>query len=203
MPNDKNPSERIGAPPHKKPWPTDAKYDPELLENGDYRNVLDKYRYWFLEEIKNDMAKNALPIQIAIENFQYDFNIGTIVRNANAFNVSAVHIIGRRHWNKRGAMVTDRYLQVYYHKTVTDFVNAVKGWDIVAVDNVPCAIKLQDFTFPEKSVLVFGAEGPGLSEEMILASSVTIAIEQYGSTRSLNVGVASGIVLYEAAQACH
>ena len=200
MNTNENSSNKVGAPPHKKPWPEDPKYDPDLLKNGDYRNVIDKYRYWYLDEIKKDLAKNSLPIQIAVENFQYDFNIGTIVRNANAFNVLAVHIIGRKHWNKRGAMVTDRYLQVYYHKTVDEFNKAVQGWNIIAVDNIKGATKLQEFIFPKNPVLVFGAEGPGLSQEMLNIASSTIAIEQYGSTRSLNVGVASGIILYEAVQ---
>ncbi len=196
MDNLSNPS----AKPHPKPWPTDPKYDPDLLENGDTRNVIDKYRYWKLDAIKKDLQAMSFPIQIAIENFQYDFNIGTIVRNANAFNVRAVHIIGKKQWNKRGAMVTDRYMTVHYHKTVEDFVKSVTGWNIIAVDNIPQATTLEKFKFPDKPVLVFGGEGPGLSEELINASHFQLAIEQYGSTRSLNVGVASGIVLYEAVQ---
>ena len=189
-----------GTGPYPQPWPTDPKYDPLLLENGDSRNVVDKYRYWTIEAIKKDLNQTAFPIQVAVENFQYDFNIGTIIRNANAFNVEAVHIIGKKHWNRRGAMVTDRYLEIYHHKTVDDFIVATTGWNIIAVDNTPKAAKLHNFTFPAKPILVFGGEGPGLSEEMIQASDHQLAIEQYGSTRSFNVGVASGIVLYSAVQ---
>jgi len=190
-------TETIGLGPHSKPWPDDPKYDPELLEKGDARNVLDKYRYWTVEAIKADLDKSRVDLHVAIENWQHDLNIGTIVRNANAFNVAAVHIIGKRHWNRRGAMVTDRYLDIFQHSTVDEFVKAVKGRHIVAVDNLAGSVPLSQTELPEKAVLVFGGEGPGLSDEMVAASEMMVAIEQFGSTRSVNVGVASGIVMYE------
>lgn len=186
----------IGVGPHPKPWPTDPKYDPTLLEEGDRRNVLDKYRYWTVEAIKADLDASRVDLHVAIENWQHDLNIGTIVRNANAFNVSTVHIIGKRHWNRRGAMVTDRYLDVFHHQTVKEFIAAVKGRHIIAVDNLPGAVGLGQTALPNKAVLVFGGEGPGLSDEMIAASEQMVMIEQFGSTRSVNVGVASGIVMY-------
>lgn len=186
-----------GVGPHPDPWPAGPEYDPELLEKGDRRNVEDKYRYWTVEAIKADLDRSRHDVHVAIENWQHDFNIGTIVRNANAFNVSAVHVIGRRHWNRRGAMVTDRYLEVFHHPTVAEFKEAVKGRKVIAIDNQPGAVNLHDSELPENSVLVFGGEGPGLSEEMIAACDQMIAIEQFGSTRSVNVGVASGIILYE------
>lgn len=187
----------IGVGPHPKPWPHDPRFDPELLEQGDRRNVEDKYRYWTVEAIKADLDQARFDVHIAIENWQHDMNIGTIVRNANAFNVAAVHIIGRRHWNKRGAMVTDRYLDVFYHPTVDEFVLAMGDRRIIAIDNQAGSMSLMKADLPTNSVLVFGGEGPGLSVEMIAASERMIAIEQYGSTRSVNVGVASGIILYE------
>ncbi len=188
-----------GIGPHTKPWPTGDQYDPELLEHGDRRNVLDKYRYWTVEAIKADLDKSRVDLHIAIENWQHDMNIGTIVRNANAFNLAAVHIIGRRHWNRRGAMVTDRYLTIDHFDTVTEFADAMAkdGREIIAIDNLPGAIALSKTTLPKKAVLVFGGEGPGLSAEMVDASTKMVAIEQFGSTRSVNVGVASGIILYE------
>lgn len=192
--------ENIGVGPHPRPWPTDPRYDLELLENGDTRNVIDKYRYWTVEAIKADLDKSRFDLHIAIENWQHDLNIGTIVRNANAFNVSAVHIIGKRHWNRRGAMVTDRYLDIFQHSTVEEFVKAVKGRSIVAVDNLPGSVPLSQTKLPKKAVLVFGGEGPGLSDEMVAVSEMLVAIEQFGSTRSVNVGVASGIVMYAWAQ---
>jgi len=190
-------SETIGVGPHAKPWPDDPRYDHELLEYGDRRNVEDKYRYWTVEAIKADLAIGRTDLHVAIENWQHDLNIGTIVRSANAFNVSAVHIIGKRHWNRRGAMVTDRYLDIFHHKTVDDFVKAVAGRHVIAVDNFKGAVPLAKAELPARAVLVFGGEGPGLSEEMRKAAETMVMIEQLGSTRSVNVGVAAGIVMYE------
>jgi tRNA G18 (ribose-2'-O)-methylase SpoU len=187
----------MSVPPHPKPWPIDSRYDRDLLANGDTRNVIDKYRYWTVEAIKADLDKTRIDLHIAIENWQHDINIGTIVRNANAFNVAAVHIIGKRHWNRRGAMVTDAYMHIYHHPSVEHFVRAMHERTIIAVDNVPGSVPLAETQLPSNAVLVFGGEGPGLSQEMIDASSELVAIEQLGSTRSVNVGVASGIMLYE------
>lgn len=191
--------EKKGVGPHPRPWPVGDMYDPLLLSGGDSRNVIDKYRYWTVEAIKNDLDKSRIDLHIAIENWQHDLNIGTIVRNANAFNVGAVHIIGKRHWNRRGAMVTDRYLTIEHHKTVDEFVGRMKddGRAIVAVDNLPGATALSTAKFPKRAVLVFGGEGPGMSDEMVGASEMMVMIEQFGSTRSVNVGVASGIATYE------
>ena len=186
----------IGVGPHPQPWPDDPRLDPQLLAEGDTRNVLDKYRYWTVDAIKMDLDTTRSDVHVAIENWQHDMNIGTIVRNANAFNVAAVHIIGKRHWNRRGAMVTDKYLDVIHHATVADFVAAMGDRRIIAIDNQPGARRLSDVQLPEHAVLVFGGEGPGLSTEMVVASEYMVAIEQFGSTRSVNVGVAAGIVLY-------
>ena len=187
----------IGVGPHSLPWPIGEKYDPDLLANGDRRNVEDKYRYLTVEAIKAELDKTRIDLHVAIENWQHDLNIGTIVRTANAFNVSAVHVIGKRHWNRRGAMVTDRYLDIFHHKTIQEFIEAVGERHIIGVDNVKKAAPLAHTVLPKESVLVFGGEGPGLSDEMIAASEKMIMIEQLGSTRSVNVGVAAGIVMYE------
>lgn len=187
----------IGVPPHPKPWPDDPRLDSELLEHGDRRNVADNYRYWRVEAIKEDLGIKSHPLHVAIENWQHDSNIGTIVRTANAFNAECVHIIGRRQWNRRGAMVTDRYLTIKHHPDVASFLRDVKGREVICVDNVPGAQELAKAKLPEQVVLVFGGEGPGLSSEMLETGSGAIMIEQFGSTRSLNVGVAAGIVMYK------
>jgi tRNA G18 (ribose-2'-O)-methylase SpoU len=189
---------QIGVGPYPKPWPTDPKYDVGLLQNGDRRNVLDKYRYLTIEAIKADLDKTRATLHIAIENWQHDLNIGTIVRSANAFNVEAVHIIGKHHWNRRGAMVTDRYMNIIQHDTVEEFVNCMKAENrqIIAIDIVPGAVALSEVRLPAKAVLVFGGEGPGLSEQMQALAGQTVKIEQFGSTRSVNVGVAAGIAMY-------
>lgn len=172
--------------------------DQELARHGDKRNVMDKYRNWTVEAIKADMAKKAFPLHVAIENIQHDINIGSIVRSANAFNVAGVHIIGKRHWNRRGAMSTEKYLQLYHHVSTQEFINwaAQDRRTIIGIDNIEGSQKLSSHKFPKKAVLVFGQEGPGLSEEMQRHCKAIVAIEQYGSTRSVNVGVAAGIAMY-------
>jgi len=192
----------VGVGPHPKPWPTDPKYDTLLLEKGDARNVLDKYRYWKVDAIKADLDETRVPLEIAIENLSRDYNMGTIVRCANAFNVKRVHIIGRKQWNKRGAMVTDLYMNILYHDDVAAFkaVMDKEGRDIIAVDIVPEATPLSESVLPKDTVLVFGAEGPGLSTSLLNVAKQTVMIEQFGSTRSINVGVAAGIAMYAWAQ---
>jgi len=188
----------IGVGPHEKPWPSENHFDPELLENGDRRNVLDHYRYWSVEAIVADLNTKRHKLQIAIENWQHDLNIGSIVRTANAFNVSGVHIVGKRDWNKRGAMVTDRYLTVHHHATIAEFKEWAdkSGVPIVGIDNVPGSKELESAALPESCVLLFGQEGAGMSEEAIAACSVLYAIEQYGSTRSMNASAAGAIAMY-------
>ena len=188
----------VGVGPHPKPWPVGENFDPELLENGDRRNVLDQYRYWSVEAIVADLNTQRHSLQIAIENWQHDLNIGSIVRTANAFNVSAVHIVGKRDWNKRGAMVTDRYLSVIHHPTVADFALWAKEnkVPIIGIDNVPGSLKLESAQLPQECVLLFGQEGAGMSDEAIAVCSVLYAIEQYGSTRSMNASAAGAIAMY-------
>ena len=185
--------------PHPKPWPDDSRLDPELLLNGDSRNVVDRYRYWTREAIIEDLDVVRHPFHVAIENWEHDFNIGTVVRNANAFMAKAVHIVGKRRWNRRGAMVTDRYQHVQHHKTVEEFALWAKAESIavLGVDNIKNSVPIETAKLPEDCVLVFGQEGPGLSAEMISKCQMILEITQYGSTRSINAGVASGIAMYE------
>ena len=185
--------------PYPKPWPSGPQYDASLLEEGDTRNVVDRYRYWTREAIVADLDQQRHSFHIAIDNWEHDFNIGTVVRNANAFLAKAVHIVGKRKWNRRGAMVTDRYQHVRHHPTVDDFIQWAgnEALSVIGIDNVPGSEEIEKAEIPKNCVLVFGQEGPGLSEEMIDASLKVLAITQYGSTRSINAGVASGIAMYE------
>ena len=180
-------------------WPDGDEYDPELLRHGDTRNVIDRYRYWRMEAIVADLDTHRHPFHVAIENWQHDMNIGSIVRSANAFLADTVHIIGRRRWNKRGAMVTDRYQHVVHHDDVAAFAAwaAEERMPIVAVDNVDGSIPVDRAELPERCVLLFGQEGPGLSEEALAAASAHVEITQYGSTRSINAGAAAAIIMYE------
>ena len=190
--------DRPGVGPHPRPWPVDPRLDPELLAQGDRRNVVDRYRYWRVEAIVADLEGVRAPLQVAIQNWEHDFNIGSIVRTANAFNVAAVHVVGRRRWNRRGAMVTDRYLDVRHQPGVAELSAAVaaSGLRLVGVDNLPGAAPLEHTELPERCCLVFGSEGPGLTAEMVQACDQLVAITQYGSTRSLNAGAAAAIAMY-------
>lgn len=180
-------------------WPDGEQYDAELLAHGDTRNVIDRYRYWRMEAIVADLDQHRHPFHVAIENWQHDMNIGSIVRSANAFLADTVHIIGRRRWNKRGAMVTDRYQHVVHHETVEAFAlwAADAGIPIIAVDNVDGAVPVDQAELPESCVLLFGQEGPGLSAEALAAASAHIEITQYGSTRSINASAAAAVIMYE------
>lgn len=188
-----------GLGPWEGEWPTEPWYDPELLREGDTRNVIDRYRYWRMEAIVADLDTRRHPFHVAIENWQHDMNIGSIVRSANAFLADTVHIIGRRRWNRRGAMVTDRYQHVVHHEDVEVFAAwaADASLPIIAVDNVEGAVPLDGAELPERCVLLFGQEGPGLSAEALAAASGCIEITQYGSTRSINASAAAAVVMYE------
>ena len=199
--NDEQLTEASGAPglgPYPEPWPDDDRLDPELLGHGDRRNVIDRYRYWKVSAIVADLDTRRHPLQIAIQNWEHDFNIGSIVRTANAFNVSGVHIIGRRRWNRRGAMVTDRYLTIFHHASVTDFADrmAADNYVVIGVDNLPGALPLEPYELPQRTCLVFGSEGPGLTDELVAVCKALVAITQHGSTRSLNAGAAVAIAMY-------
>ncbi|MDZ8275168.1 TrmH family RNA methyltransferase [Microbacterium aquimaris] len=180
-------------------WPDDPRYDRELLAHGDGRNVVDAYRYWTMEAIIADLDARRHAFHVAIENWQHDFNIGSIVRTANAFLAAEVHIIGRRRWNRRGAMVTDRYQHVRHHEDIASFAAwaAEAGLPIIAVDNVDGSQPVDRADLPRACVLLFGQEGPGLSAEALAAASGAVEITQYGSTRSMNAGAAAAVVMYE------
>lgn len=188
----------VGVGPHPHPWPDDDRLDPELLAEGDRRNVVDRYRYWSNEAIVADLDRRRHPFHVAIENWQHDRNIGTIVRTANAFLAAEIHIVGKRRWNRRGAMVTDRYQHIRYHRTIDDLVEwaACVGIPIVGIDLVPGSVPIEAVEMPTRCLLLFGQEGPGLSTSARQACSMICSISQFGSTRSINVGVAAGIAMH-------
>jgi tRNA G18 (ribose-2'-O)-methylase SpoU len=184
------------------PWegrpPDDPRYDPALLREGDARNVVDAYRYWTRDAIIADIDGRRHALHVAIENFGNDANIGAVVRTANAFAVDTVHIVGRRRWNRRGAMVTDRYQRLCHHDTTADLVGFAKGagLTVVAVDNVPGAERVESAALPRDCLLIFGQEGPGITAEAKAAAALTVSIAQFGSTRSINAAVAAGIAMH-------
>jgi tRNA G18 (ribose-2'-O)-methylase SpoU len=188
----------VGVGPWEGPWPDDARYDPQLLAHGDRRNVVDRYRYWTVEAIVADLDLRRHPFHVAIENWRHDLNIGTVVRTANAFLAAEVHIVGRKRWNRRGAMVTDRYQHVRHHADAAALHAwaRAEGLPVLAVDNLPGAVPLETAVLPRACVLLFGQEGSGLTDEARAEADGLLSIAQFGSTRSINAGVAAGIAMH-------
>ncbi|MEO3758823.1 RNA methyltransferase [Mycobacterium sp. B14F4] len=184
-------------PPHS-PLPEDPRYDPALLRAGDTRNVVDAYRYWTREAIVADIDRRRHALHIAIENFGNDANIGAVVRTANAFAVDTVHIVGRRRWNRRGAMVTDRYQRLRHHDTTEELLAfaAESSLTVVAVDNIAGAARIEHTALPRDCLMIFGQEGPGITADARAGAALTVSIAQFGSTRSINAGVAAGIAMH-------
>lgn len=196
-----NPSHELstnGVGPWQGEWPEETWFDQDLLIHGDTRNVIDRYRYWKLDAIVADLDEHRHPFHVAIENWQHDMNIGSIVRTANAFGADTVHIVGRRRWNKRGAMVTDRYQHVVHHADVAGLVDWARAEDlpILGIDNVPGSVLIETFALPERCLMLFGQEGPGLSPEAIAASDAVLEISQFGSTRSINASAAAAVAMH-------
>jgi tRNA G18 (ribose-2'-O)-methylase SpoU len=195
---DDTPERDVGVGPWPGAWPDDPRYDPELLRDGDRRNVVDRYRYWTVEAVRADLAARAHPFHVAVENWAHDFNIGSVVRTANAFNAAAVHVVGRRRWNRRGAMVTDRYLEVVHHPDVGVLRRWAdeQGLPVLGVDNTAGAVPLETYPLPRRCLLLFGQEGPGLTDAAAAVCDDVLAIAQFGSTRSLNAGAAAAIAMH-------
>jgi len=193
------PREEVGVGPHPEPWPEDPRLDPTLLAEGDRRNVVDRYRYWRRDAIVADLDARRHAFHVAVENWQHDLNIGTVVRNANAFMAAEVHIVGHRRWNRRGAMVTDRYQHVRHHPTLEAFAEWTRSrhLPVIGIDNLPGAEPIDGYALPRRCALLFGQEGPGLSPEARELSIAVLAIRQFGSTRSINAAAASAVAMHE------
>jgi tRNA G18 (ribose-2'-O)-methylase SpoU len=193
-----DPGDSAGVGPHPRPWPDDPRLDPELLRDGDRRNVVDRYRYWSVEAIVADLDRRRHSFAVAIENWRHDLNIGTVVRTANAFLAREVIIVGNRRWNRRGAMVTDRYQHIRHVPTPGELAGYATqaGYTVVAVDNLPGSVPLETYPLPANALLLFGQEGTGLTAAARDIATVTCSIAQYGSTRSINAGVAAGIAMH-------
>jgi tRNA G18 (ribose-2'-O)-methylase SpoU len=192
------PGFEVGVGPHPHPWPDDDRLDPALLAAGDRRNVTDRYRYWRVEAIVADLDRRRHPFHVAVENWRHDFNIGSIVRTANAFLAAEVHIVGRRKWNRRGAMVTDRYQHIRHHACIDDLAGwaGASGVPMLGVDNLPGSVPLETYPLPRTCLLLFGQEGPGLTDAAHEACVATLSIAQFGSTRSINASAAAAIAMH-------
>ena len=179
----------------------------------DTRNLIDEYKGLPNEEVFARLSKKRSNLEVAIFNVSHDFNAGTIVRNANNFNVSKVHIVGRKKYNRRGAMCTDKYLEICYWSSVQEFIDDQhdRGRELVAIENnIPSEVlekvykddtsvvkSIFDKNFAQNTTLLFGSESDGISDELLKECDDIREIDDFGSTRSVNVGVASGIAMYE------
>jgi tRNA G18 (ribose-2'-O)-methylase SpoU len=193
--------DEVGVGPWTGPWPSGTEYDERLLADGDRRNVVDRYRYWRLDAIVADLDSRRHDFHVAIENWRHDFNIGTIVRSANAFLAAEVHIVGNRRWNRRGAMVTDRYQHLLHHATAADLATYLGAHDggrvaLLGIDNLPGSAHLETMEVPRRVCFLFGQEGPGLSEAAREVCDGTFSIAQFGSTRSINASAAAAIAMH-------
>ncbi|MEJ5945893.1 TrmH family RNA methyltransferase [Pseudokineococcus basanitobsidens] len=189
----------VGPWPGGRPaWPDDDRYDPELLEHGDRRNVADRYRYWLVEAVRADLDRSRAGVHVAVENWRHDLNIGSVARTANAVNAGGFHVVGHRRWNRRGAMVTDRYLHVHHHDDAAALASwaAARGMPVLGVDNVSGAVPLETTDLPERVVLLLGQEGTGLTAGALAVCEAVLAIHQAGSTRSVNAGAAAAVALH-------
>jgi tRNA G18 (ribose-2'-O)-methylase SpoU len=188
----------VGVGPWPGAWPDDPRYDPDLLADGDRRNVVDRYRYWRREAVVADLDERRHDFHVAIENWQHDLNIGSVVRTANAFLAREVHVVGNRRWNRRGAMVTDRYQHVRHHVDVPALATwaDAEGLALVGVDNLPGSVPLEETRLPRACVLLFGQEGPGLSDAARDVLPTVVSLAQFGSTRSINAGAAAAVAMH-------
>lgn len=185
---------------------TPERIDPDLVAGGDSRNVADEFRFWTVDAIVAELDARAAAVtaatgrqlQVAIENWTHDFNIGSVVRTANALGVRHVHIVGRRRWNRRGAMVTDRYVHVHHHPEIADLARwaSANGLTMLAIDNVPGSEPIERATLAQRALLLFGSESDGLTAEALAASAAVLHITQFGSTRSMNAGAAAAIAMF-------
>ena len=196
---------KIGLGPWEEEFPgtrpEDPRFDPELLKEGDRRNVQDRYRYWSVEAIRKDLDRRGyLDLEIACENWTHDFNIGSMVRSANAFGARRVHIVGPHKWNRKGSLMTEVYERVYEEPTIAHLAAYAKASPLkphlVAVDNVEGSVPIETFQFPSSCILIFGSEGEGLTREALSAAEATVYIQQRGSVRSINAAAAAAIAMY-------
>ena len=164
----------------------------------DTRNLIDEFKGLSHEQVFDELSRKRTGLEIAIENVEHDFNIGSIVRTANSFNVSKVHIIGKKKYNRRGAMCTDKYLEIIHHATLEDFLKTQENRELVAIENnTPRAHELHEKAFKKETTLIFGSENNGITPELLEKAHDVRYIESFGSTRSVNVGAAAAIAMYE------
>ncbi len=194
----------VGVGPWEGPWPEGERWDPELLRDGDRRNVVDRYRYWTLEAIVADLDTRRHGFHVAIENWQHDFNIGTIVRTANAFLAAEVHIVGNRRWNRRGAMVTDRYQHVRHHDdaaSLAAYLHALpphRAGRSGCSASTTCRARRTSRRWSCRGTCASSSarRAPVCRQQAREVCDGTFSIAQFGSTRSINASSAAAIAMH-------
>jgi tRNA G18 (ribose-2'-O)-methylase SpoU len=163
----------------------------------DHRNVIDVYKYWTVEAIKGNLDTKRHNFSVLISNQFKDFNIGTVIRNANAFLAREVIVFGRRQYDRRGAVGTYLYENLKFVKFVEEL--DLKDCCVIGFDTGDDAVPVETFQWPKDKhvVMVFGQEDVGLVPELRNLCEKILYIKQYGSVRSLNVGCASSIAMYD------
>lgn len=151
-----------------------------------------------MEAIRADLDTRRHGVHLAVENWEKDLNLGSIVRTANAFLVAQVHIVGEKRWNRRGAMVTDRYQHVRHHASISAFGEWVTASQLplLGIDILENSKPIETYRLPSECVLFFGQEGPGMSAEAQALCDEILHITQFGSTRSINASAAAGIAMH-------
>ena len=163
----------------------------------DKRNIIDFYRDWKLEDIKIDLDRKCFPYSVLMEQWQGDFNIGGLVRNANAFAAKEVFYIGKKKWDRRGAVGTHHYTAVKYLDSYDCISSLKKEYILIGIDNVEGSVPMESFNWPDNSLMIFGEESFGITKDVLAMCDKIVGITQFGSVRSLNAAVASGITMFD------
>lgn len=165
------------------------------------RNIIDHYHYWKHDDIIADLDTKRNNFTVLCSNLGNDFNIATVIRNANAFLAKSVWIYGNKRYDRRGTVGTHNYthFQHFGEDQISDLIKAMRGMYVVGVDNVENAKSISDFAWPTNKpvLMIFGQEQIGIPNNLLELCDEIVYIPQYGSVRSLNVGTASGIAMYD------
>lgn len=160
----------------------------------DKRNVLDKFKGWTEDLIRDEISKEVFPYAVLMENLIGDFNIGTVIRSANALGASKVYYTGNRKWDRRGAVGAHNYTMVEYVEDISVLRN---DYSLIGLENCEGSNDMRKFKWPKKSLMIVGEEGRGLSDGILELCDHVVSIPQFGSVRSFNAATASSIAMYD------
>lgn len=165
------------------------------------RNVKDEFKSMQTPDIARFLKLTSFPYAVCFEHWMGDFNVGTGIRNANAFNANKIYYIGKKRIDRRGAVGTYLYMDIEYLGSAEDLKALKEKYKLIGIDNIPGSVSIENHTWEPNTLLVFGEEGVGLTKETESLCDAVVHIDMYGSVRSLNCGTASGIVMHEITKA--